>query len=150
MGCYRLQTRWVDLKPVKPNIHTRILSKLEIHPTRILPKLEYTRFVFNLSPRTDRSKYDAYVLDLHENLGFGPIFNVNDLTLHHGTSKSLCLSLNASIGTQILKLPRIPQLKIDIVALLDDDFVSSSHVGYIITSGNGQTTHNLIPIGGVL
>ena len=42
-----LQTRWVDPKPVKPKYARPNFTRPEIHPTRILPELGYTRPVFN-------------------------------------------------------------------------------------------------------
>ena len=54
------ETRKTEIHPTRilsePEIHsTHILSEPEIHPTRILPELVYTRPVFNLLVRIDKS-----------------------------------------------------------------------------------------------
>jgi len=57
------------------------------------------------------------------------MFNVEDLTLHQGTFETPCLHFDVSIGTQVPRLPPLPQSHTDIEAVMDDEIVSSSHNG---------------------
>ena len=65
---------------------------------------------------------NAYVLDLPE--------NVEDLTLHRGTFEHPCLPFGVSAGTQVSRLPPLPQSQTDIESVWDDGFVSSSRGGF--------------------
>ena len=71
-----------------------------------------------------------YVLDLPDNLGISPIFSVKHLTLHRGTFEPPSLPFSAAVGTQVPKLRPFPQSHLDIEAVMDDEFVLSSHSGF--------------------
>jgi len=58
------------------------------------------------------------VLDLVDNLGVSPMFNVEDLTLHRGTFEPPRLRFGASVGTEVARLSTYPQSHIDIEAAL--------------------------------
>ena len=73
---------------------------------------------------------NAYVLDLCDNLGISPISHVEDLTLHRGTLEPPCLPFRVSAGTQVPKLPPLPQSHANIKAMLNDEFMSSSGGGF--------------------
>jgi len=51
---------------------------------------------------------NAYVLELPDNLGISPIFNVEHLTLHRGIFEPPNLPFSAAAGTQVSKLPPFP------------------------------------------
>ena len=55
---------------------------------------------------------------------------MGDLTLHRGTFEPPCLPFGVSAGTQVPRLPPLPQSQTDIEAVLDDEFVSSSCGGF--------------------
>ena len=86
------------------------------------------------------------MLDLPDNLGISPIFNVEDLILHRGTFEHPSLPFGDSAGTQVPKLPTFPQLHTDIEVALDDEFVSPLVAVSIASWYNGLAAH-MMPLG---
>jgi len=72
---------------------------------------------------------NSNVLDLLDNLGISPIFNVEDLILHQGTFEHPSLPLSACVGTQVTRFPHFLMSRNDIKAVLDAKFLSS-HSGF--------------------
>ena len=108
---------------------------VRICPERIpktFSKKLYTRAIGPYSI-IHKMRYNAYLLDLPNDMDISPVFNVEDLLPHRGTLEASTLPSSVSTGEASKGAPTMPSLQysketVDII--LDDEFVTSRDGGF--------------------
>ena len=80
-----------------------------------------------------KMEYNAYLLDLPNDMDISPVFNVEDLLPYRGTFESSTLPSSMSTGEVSKSTPTMPSLQyfketVDII--LDNEFVTSRDGGF--------------------
>ena len=125
---------------------------VRIRPERIPKTFSKKLYARAMSPYSIIRKMgsNAYLLDLPNDMDISSIFNVEDLLPYRGTFEPSTLPFSVSAGEASKGAPTMPSLQFSketVDTILDDEFVSSRDVGFVVFLSNDMVVLILMLLG---